>query len=133
MDTFGTVLQRFRARAGVSQLALSKICGVHASIINRFERDERQPADRDMIDRLAAGLALAPVERDQLLAAGGFFPRAIERLGAADPDLLLVASVLTDERLSVADRDEFRTVLRLLAGRWRPGVAAPAPDQPSAR
>jgi transcriptional regulator with XRE-family HTH domain len=123
MDTFGAVLQGYRRRAGISQLALAKISNVHASIINRFERDERQPADRDMIDRLAAGLKLTPFEHDRLLAAGGFFPNAIERLGAADPDLLLVANLLADERLTAADRDDFRALLRLTARRWLP----PAP------
>jgi transcriptional regulator with XRE-family HTH domain len=119
VDSFGTVLQRFRTRAGVSQLALSKVSGVHASIINRFERDERQPADRDMIDRLAGSLALTPTEHDQLLAAGGFLPRAIERLGAADADLLLVANLLADDQIPANLRDDFRAVLRLLASRWR--------------
>jgi transcriptional regulator with XRE-family HTH domain len=119
METFGAVLRRFRQRARLSQLALAKISGVHASIINRFERDERQPADRDMIERLAEGLRLTPAERDCLLAAGGFFPSAIERLGAADPDLLLVANLLADETIPLADRDEFRVLLRMTARRWR--------------
>ena len=122
METFGMVLQGYRRRAAISQLALAKISGVHASIINRFERDEREPADDAMIDRLAAGLKLTPFEHDRLLAAGGFFPNAIKRLGAADPDLLLVANLLADERISAADRDEFRTVLRLTARRWRPAA-----------
>lgn len=123
METFGAVLQRFRRRARLSQLALAKISGVHASIINRFERDERQPADRDVIDRLAAGLCLTPAEHDHLLAAGGFFPRAIERIGAADPDLLLVANLLADETIPLADREEFRALLRMTARRWRPAAS----------
>ena len=119
METFGVVLRRFRERSHLSQLALSKTSGVHASIINRFERDERHPADRGMVERLAAALRLSPQERDQLLAAAQFFPDSIERIGAADPDLLLVADILADDTLSVTDRDEFRQVLRVLGRRWR--------------
>ena len=120
MEQFGAVLRCYRERAHLSQLALSKISGVHASIINRFERGEREPADRDMIDRLASALRLTPAEHDRLLAAGGFFPDPIERLGAADPDLLLVADILADETIPAAERDEFRTLIRIGARRWRP-------------
>lgn len=132
MTTFGAVLHRFRQRTALSQLALARISGVHASIINRFERDERQPADRDMIDRLAAGLGLTPAEHDQLLAAGGFFPSAIERLGAADPDLLLVANLLADDAIPPADRDDFRTLLRITARRWQ-AACQPQPGSSGAR
>jgi transcriptional regulator with XRE-family HTH domain len=119
METFGTVLAAYRTRQGLSQLGLAKISGVHASIINRFERDERQPADRDMIDRLAEALQLTPAEHDRLLAAGRFFPAPIERLGAADPDLLLLADILSDETIPASDREELRQVLRAVARRWR--------------
>jgi transcriptional regulator with XRE-family HTH domain len=118
-ESFGAVLQTYRVRARLSQLALSKICGIHASIINRFERGDRTPADAETIDRLAAGLAVSAAERDRLRAAGGFFPVAIERLGAADADLLLVADILADETIPPAERDEFRALIRIGARRWR--------------
>jgi transcriptional regulator with XRE-family HTH domain len=121
MQRFGTVLQQYRERAGLSQLALSKVSGVHASIINRFERDERQPASRDMVERLAQALRLAPAEHDHFLAAGHFLPGPIEQIGAADPDLLLVASILADESIPAEEREEFRTLIRIGARRWRPG------------
>jgi transcriptional regulator with XRE-family HTH domain len=49
MESFGDVLRRYRERSNLSQLGLAKRSGVHASIINRFERDERHPADRETI------------------------------------------------------------------------------------
>ena len=119
MSSFGALLRQYRERARLSQLGLARISGVHASIINRFERDERQPADREMIDRLATALRLPPADSDRLLAAGGFFPVVIARLGAADPDLLLVAAILADETIPVAEREEFRTLLRIVGRRWR--------------
>ena len=119
MSSFGALLRQYRERARLSQLGLARISGVHASIINRFERDERQPADREMIDRLATALRLPPADYDRLLAAGGFFPVAIARLGAADPDLLLVADILADETIPAAEREEFRTLLRIVGRRWR--------------
>ena len=122
MESFGAVLQGYRQRTGLSQLALARVSGVHASIINRFERDERRPADREVIDQLATGLELTPPECDRLLAAASFLPSSIERLGAADPDLLLVADLLVDERIPIAEREEFRTLLRIIARRWRAGA-----------
>lgn len=119
MEKFGAVLRHYREQAHLSQLALSKSCGIHASIINRFERDERHPADRDTIERLAKALQLTPGACDHLLAVAGFFPVAIERIGAADPDLLLVANILADDALPASDRDDFRQLLRIVARRWR--------------
>ena len=119
MRSFGAVLRQYRECARLSQLGLARISGVHVSIINRFEHDERQPADREIIDRLATALRLRAADCDRLLAAGGFFPVAIERLGAADPDLLLVAAILADETIPAAEREEFRTLLRIVGRRWR--------------
>lgn len=119
MSSFGAALRRYRERAGLSQLGLAKVSGVHASIINRFEREERQPADREMVGRLAAALRLPPGDCDALLAAAGFFPVSIARLGAADPDLLLVAEILADETIPAEDREEFRTFIRIAGRRWR--------------
>lgn len=120
MQSFGELLRTYRERQGLSQLALAKRSGVHASIINRFERGERQPADRDMIDRLAEALGVTSAEADRLLAAAHFFPSAIERLGAADPDLLLVADILSDATIPAEERDDLRALLRIAARRWRP-------------
>jgi hypothetical protein len=61
-----------------------------------------------------------------LLAAGGFFPDPIARLGADDPDLLLLADILADETIPEAERQELRQVLRIVGKRWRPeGIGQP--------
>jgi transcriptional regulator with XRE-family HTH domain len=117
--SFGALLRRLRQRAGLSQNALAKRAGLDASAINRLERGERGQTRREAVEALAAALALAPAERDQLLAAGGHLPASLARLGLADPTLLLVADVLADERIPAAERAEFRELIRLAARRWR--------------
>lgn len=117
--TFGALLQRFRLRAGLSQNALAKRAALDASAINRLERGERGQTRRAAVEALATALGLAPAERDQLLAAGGHLPASLLRLGLADPTLLLVADVLADERIPLAERAEFRELIRLAARRWR--------------
>jgi transcriptional regulator with XRE-family HTH domain len=117
MVRFGELLRQYRERAGISQNALGKRTGIHPSIINRLESGEREPARREQIEALARGLGLAPHELDALLAAAGQLPAAIERLGAGHPVLVLVASVLTDERIPASERERFRAAVVAL-GEW---------------
>ena len=56
-------------------------------------------------------------DTDRLLAAAGFVPAVITRLGAGDPTLLLVAQVLTDSRVSEDERQRLRDVVEA-AVRW---------------
>ena len=68
-------------------------------------------------EALARGLRLSPDDTDRLLAAGGFVPSVITRLGPGDPTLLLVAQVLTDSRVSDDERQRLRAVIEA-AARW---------------
>lgn len=124
-DRFGELLRHYRQQAQLSQLALARRSGIHASMINRFERAERQPADRAIVERFAQALSLPAADRDSLLAAAGFLPAALERLGAADPELLMIAEVLADPTLPGDERQELRTLLRIVAGRWRRPLPPP--------
>ena len=115
MEGFAELLRQYREQAGVSQNALGKRIGIHASMINRMERGEREPARRDQVEALAHGLGLVPAELDALLAAAGYLPSAVARLGAGHPVLVAVATVLTDERIPAGERERFRTAVGAMA------------------
>ncbi len=130
MGRFGELLRQYRERAGISQNALGKRTGIHPSMINRMESGEREPARREQIEALARGLGLTPSETDELLAAAGQLPTAIERLGAGHPLLVLVATVLTDERIPPAERERFRAAVTAL-GEWLRAAYDAAPSVPA--
>ena len=77
----------------------------------------RTPSGPGLVEALARGLQLSPDDTDRLLAAAGFVPAVITRLGAGDPTLLLVAQVLTDSRVSEDERQRLRDVVEA-AVRW---------------
>lgn len=116
-DGFGTFLRSFRERTGLSQSALGRDAGVHASIVNRLESGDRAPSNPELVNALAQGMQLSPDDTDRLLAAGGFVPAVISRLGAGDPTLLLVAQALTDVRVPEDERQRLREVVQATA-RW---------------
>lgn len=120
METFATLLRRFRQRANLSGNALARQIDADASYLNRVEREEREPPRRPMVVDIATALQLAPNERDELLAAAGHLPESLITLGAADPTLRLVADVLSDQTIPAAQRDDFRQLIALAARRWRP-------------
>lgn len=131
MGRFGELLRQYRERAGISQNALGKRTGIHPSMINRMESGEREPARREQVEALARGLGLAAHEVDELLAAAGQLPAAVERLGAGHPLLVLVAAVLTDERIPPAERERFCAAVTVL-GEWlRAAYGATPPAQAS--
>ena len=117
--SFGSLVQGFRAQAGMSGSALARSAGIDPSYLNRIERGEREPPGRELVLALAAGLRLSGVDTDRLLAAAGHLPKAIARLGALDPTLLAVAQVLTDAAVPTAAQTDFRHIVELLARRWR--------------
>src|SRR5215212_10277960 len=104
MDEFGALFQRWRERAGLSQNALARRMGVNPAYVNRLEHGGRGAQNRELLLGVAAALGLAAAERDELLAAAGHWPAAVETLGAADPTLRLVADLLADPDLSARDR-----------------------------
>lgn len=116
--SFGGVLRGLRERAGLSQSALARQAGLDPSFVNRLESGQRG-ADRGVVDALARGMGLDAAATDRLLAAGGYLPGVIARLGFDDPTLQLVAQILADERLPPADRTEFRQVVEAIGRRWR--------------
>jgi hypothetical protein len=57
---------------------------------------------------LASGLGLTPADRDALLGAAGYWPGDLVLLGPADPTLLAVARLLTDESVPTEALHAFR-------------------------
>jgi hypothetical protein len=50
--------------------------------------------------------------------AAGYAPMSVVQLGSWDDALQAVADVLNDMHLSPDERDEFRSVVRLISQRW---------------
>ena len=105
-DGFGVMLRTLRERAGLSQSALARLAGLDPSFINRLESG-RRGAERPIADALVVALNLPAREADRLLAAGGFLPPSLEKVGLDDPTLQMVVEFLTTEPLGAAERAAF--------------------------
>jgi transcriptional regulator with XRE-family HTH domain len=105
-DGFGVMLRTLRERAGLSQSALARQAGLDPSFINRLESG-RRGAERPIADALVVALNLPAREADRLLAAGGFLPPSMVKVGLDDPTLQLVVEFLTAEPLGAAERAAF--------------------------
>ena len=112
--TLGVLLSRARESRGVSGRALAAALGLSPSMISLFESDDRRPS-RTQVLTIGQTLELPDEEVDRLLIAGEHLPTAYDRVPPTDPDVLLVARLLADERLPDADRARFRLALRLAA------------------
>lgn len=106
-ESFASVLRRFRERAGHSQSGLARLAKLDPSFVNRLESGQRG-AERAVAEALIAALELPSEEADRLLAAGGYLPPSLARVGIDDPTLRLVVQTLSDESVSDSDRTAFR-------------------------
>jgi transcriptional regulator with XRE-family HTH domain len=117
-SSFATLLRAFRELRGLSQNGLARAVGVSPSTINMLESSGRRPS-RELVLKLALELGLSGAETDELLIASGLLPTSIDHISPADTDLLMVARILADESIPVADRLRYRQLLRLLTQGWR--------------
>src|SRR5262247_1396360 len=90
--TFADRLRWWRGRRGLSQLALAGQSGVSQRHLSFLELGRALPS-REMVDRLAAALAIPLRQHNALLLAAGFAPEWRQRDLAA-PDMAQVASAL---------------------------------------
>ena len=120
MEEFAALLRRWRERAGLSQNALARRMGMNPAYVNRLEHGGRGAGNRELVEAVAAALALRAAERDALLAAAGHWPDALVELGPGDPSLRLVAAVLADPAIPAREKELFRLHVRLAALPWRP-------------
>jgi len=118
-EDFPTLLRSFREAAGRSRNNLAHEVGVDPSYLTRIEHGDREPPRQHIVEALARALRLSLPDRNRLLVAAGYAPLSVVQLGAWDDALQAVADVLNDIRLSPEERNEFRSVVRLISARWR--------------
>ena len=123
---FGALLRSLRVRIGLSQNQLARQAGVDPAYVNRLERASPSSSSlpsRKVVLALAETLEAGPVDVERLLVAAGLCPEAIVRLGGWDASLGDIAELLADRRLTQDDLADLRSLLRIVATRWR---SAPA-------
>jgi transcriptional regulator with XRE-family HTH domain len=118
-ESFAALLHQFRERRGISRNALATEIHYDPSYLSRIESGEREAPAAHIIDQLARALRLTAAERGRFFVAAGYVPDNVMQLGVWDDALEDVTNVLTDPRLSEAQRQEFRRVVRSIAFAWR--------------
>jgi transcriptional regulator with XRE-family HTH domain/AraC-like DNA-binding protein len=119
VEHFSVLLKRHIERVKVSHEKLGRRCGLTGSYVTRLCAGERTPS-REVVDRLAAGLALSGQDWDQFLIAVGYAPTVLSALGRWDESLQAVAVVLLDERIERAERQRLSAEVVAVAKRWMP-------------
>ena len=118
-EDFSTLLRMFRERAGRSRNNLANEVGVDPSYLTRIEHGDREPPRLHIVEGLARALRLSLTDRNRVLVAAGYAPLSVVQLGSWDDALQAVADVLNDTQLSPEERDQFRSVVRIISARWR--------------
>src|SRR5262245_11091975 len=118
-EEFPTLLRSCREAAARSRNNLAHDVGVDPSYLTRIEHGDREPPRQHIVEALARALRLSLPDRNRLLVAAGYAPLSVVQLGAWDDALQAVADVLNDISLSQEERNEFRSVVRLISARWR--------------
>ena len=124
-EDFPGLLRSFRESAGRSRNNLAHEVGVDPSYLTRIEHGDREPPRQHIVEALARALRLSLQDRNRLLVAAGYAPLSVVQLGSWDDALQAVADVLNDIRLSQEERNEFRSVVRLISARWRANAELP--------
>jgi transcriptional regulator with XRE-family HTH domain len=139
--SYSTLLKAHRLGVGLSLRALAARAGISHTLVVRSETGSRPPASPQEVLALASGLGLTPADRDALLGAAGYWPGDLVLLGPADPTLLAVARLLTDESVPTEALHAFReatsalirAVVSAARSRYAPASSHQvAPDDPDA-
>lgn len=114
-DAFRTTLKGHRDRLNWSQERLALEAGADHTLISRLESGKREPT-RDAVLKLAAGLDLRTVERDELLILAGYTPSAMQRLMsmARDSTIVRAYAMLWDQNLPAEVRRYARDAIEAL-------------------
>jgi transcriptional regulator with XRE-family HTH domain len=118
-EEFPTLLRSFRERAVRSRNNLAHEVGVDPSYLTRIEHGDREPPRQHIVEAIARALRLSIQERNRLLTSAGYASLSVMQLGSWDDALQAVADVLNDAHLSDHERDQFRSVVRMISARWR--------------
>src|SRR5579859_3874255 len=112
METFGSLLRAYRARAGMAQNALARHTGINVGTVNRLERDQRLPASREQALALAGALRLSAAERNRLLAAAGLPGEGFGPAITANPTICQMIDLLQDDAIPLTDREDLLTMVQ---------------------
>lgn len=86
---FGSLLQEYRKKAGVSQKELADIIGIDSSYLSKIEHNQRKVSDRTVVLEIGNALELGEEKIDQLLVAAGSQPLTLFDLGFDQNDISL--------------------------------------------
>ena len=125
---YAAALKRFRHDRGVSLRALAERTGIGHTLLVRSEVGTRRPASVEEVQALATGLTLSSGERDELLAAAGFWPADLVELGPGDPTLRTVARLLASPAVPTDIKARFRAAVHAVAGIAAPDEPDPQPQ-----
>ena len=111
-ESFGSLLHRYRQRAGLAQNALARATGINVGTINRLERDQRLPASRQQVLALVAALQLSMAETNRLLDAAGLPAEGFGPAITGNPAICRLVDLLQDEAIPQADRDDLLAMIQ---------------------
>lgn len=111
-ETFGTLLQRYRVRAGLAQNALARMTTINVGTVNRLERDQRLPASRRQVLAIADALALTAAETNRMLDAAGLPAEGFTSRITANPAICQLVDLLQDDSIPTTDRDELLSMVQ---------------------
>lgn len=129
---FGALLRALRLEVSLSQNQLARRSGVDPAYVNRLEKavaDSRGMPSRDVVLRLAETVEATRTSTERLLIAAGHCPESIMQAGRWEPVLGEIVDILADSRLTPSDMDDFRDLLRIVVGKWRPAARLVTADQ----
>lgn len=106
---FTARLRQLHAASGLSQRAAAAAAGMDQARYNRLLHGE-PPSSREQALALARALGADAPTADRLLAAAGYLPPSVARLGLDDPVLGRVLRLLGDE-VPPARREQVRMAL----------------------
>lgn len=119
MASFATVLGDFQRRCGLSQRAVALAAGLDPGRYSRLLAGERAPAAREQVIALATALGLGGRDADHLVAAAGFLPPGLERIGIDDPAVAALIEALGAPELDAPARAALRRTVVDLAAHWQ--------------
>ncbi len=120
-EDFASLLTQHLRRRGLSANKLGLAIGIHPSHLNRIGAGLRKAPARALVEAMARGLGLNPLERSQFYVAAGYTPPGLTEW---DAGLQAYCDVLGDARIPEEERAAFTAMIVTLAQKWRGQAAA---------
>jgi hypothetical protein len=119
MASFAAVLSDYQRRSGLSQRSVALAAQLDPGRYSRLLVGARPPASREQVIALAAALRLTGRDADRLVAAAGFLPPGLERIGPDDPAVAALIEALSASELDEPARAALRRTVVELAAHWQ--------------